>query len=183
MMGRPSGDGAGTGSDLGDFEAFVAARAAGLVRVARGMLRDPHHAEDVVQEVLVAVHRKWDVVVATSVPDAYVRRMLVNACTSFWRRAARRELAFSELPFAEPGPAHWDPGPASGIDDREVMLSVLRRLPPRQRAALVLRHYEGLDDTEIAAAMGTTVMTVRSQVHRGIAAMRMMMAREEETQR
>jgi RNA polymerase sigma factor (sigma-70 family) len=55
------------------------------------------------------------------------------------------------------------------------MLTLLRRLPAKQRAVLVLRHYEGLSDAEIAELMGTSTVTVRSNAHRGLAAMRKLM--------
>src|SRR3954451_12270612 len=76
-----------------DFGAFVAARGQKLVRMARGLLRDPHTAEDVVQEVLVKAHQHWATICSRESPEAYVRRMLVNASTSFWRRAVRREFS------------------------------------------------------------------------------------------
>lgn len=167
-----------------DFDAFVAARAGALVRSARGLLRDPQHAEDVVQDVLVKVHRHWDTIVRQEVPDAYVRRMLVNACTSFWRRAARRERSVPDdalsLVVDRRGAA---PDESHRVDERELMLSLLRRLPAKQRAVLVLRHYEGLPDAEVAAVMGTSVQTVRSNVHRGLAALRVMMTEHQEVLR
>lgn len=169
-----------TASD--DFEDFVAARGAALVRTARGLLRDPQHAEDVVQEVLVKVHRHWATILRQEVPDAYVRRMLVNQCTSFWRRAVRREHAVPDdvLPHVvDARTAVLDAGTA--VDDRELVLAVLRRLPAKQRAVLVLRHYEGLPDAEIAEVMGTSVQTVRSNVHRGLASMRRLLADQEVT--
>jgi RNA polymerase sigma-70 factor (sigma-E family) len=149
-----------------DFEAFVAARAGALVRVARGLLRDPHHAEDVVQDVLVKAHQHWAHIVARESADAYVRRMLVNATTSFWRRAVRREQAVAVLPVT------LGPDEAAAFDERQRMLAALRLLPPKQRAVLVLRHYEGLADAEIADIMRTSVATVRSNAHRGLANLR-----------
>jgi RNA polymerase sigma-70 factor (sigma-E family) len=158
-------------SDEADFEDYVTARGAALVRLARGLLRDPQHAEDLVQEVLVRAHQRWGAIRRTSNPDGYVYRMVVNAATSFWRRAARRELVVEtdRLP---------SPGVTDGSDergDRELMLTLLRRLPAKQRAVLVLRHYEGLSDAEIAELMGTSTVTVRSNAHRGLAAMRKLM--------
>jgi RNA polymerase sigma-70 factor (sigma-E family) len=154
------------------FDAFVAARAAVLVRVARGLLRDPQHAEDVVQDVLVKVHQHWDRILRQDSPDAYVRRMLVNASISFWRRAARREISFGRHDLLDA----VSPDVTGGLDERDVMLALLRRLPPKQRAVLVLRHYEGLADDEIAAVVGCAVTTVRSNIHRGLASLRRMLA-------
>ena len=160
-----------------DFDAFVQARGAVLLRLARGMLRDPQHAEDVVQDVLVSVHRNWSKIVRQDVPDAYVRRMLVNACTSFWRRAVRREHAAADVQVAELVDRGGAVEDASGVlAERAQVMALLRRLPAKQRAVLVLRHYEGLNDSEVADVMGTSVQTVRSNVHRGLASMRRMLA-------
>jgi len=159
-------------SDELDFEEYVAARGAALVRLARGLLRDPQHAEDLVQDVLVRAHQRWAAIRRTSNPDGYVYRMIVNASTSFWRRAARRELAVEtdRLPAADVADASEHHG------DRELMLALLRRLPAKQRAVLVLRHYEGLTDAEIADLLGTTTVTVRSNAHRGLATMRKLLS-------
>jgi RNA polymerase sigma-70 factor (sigma-E family) len=151
-----------------DFDAFVAARGPKLVRIARGLLRDPQHAEDVVQEVLVKAHQHWATICSRESPDAYVRRMLVNASTSFWRRAVRREFSVdSDAWVGVPGPDE-----SARVDERDRILAALRRLPPKQRAVIVLRHYEGLSDEEIATVMGTSVVTVRSNIHRGLANLR-----------
>ena len=159
-------------SDELDFEEYVTARGAALVRLARGLLRDPQHAEDLVQDVLVRAHQRWGAIRRTSNPDGYVYRMLVNAATSFWRRAARRELAVEtdRLPARDVADASEQHG------DRELMLALLRRLPAKQRAVLVLRHYEGLTDAEIADLLGTSTVTVRSNAHRGLATMRKLLS-------
>ena len=159
-------------SDELDFEEYVTARGAALVRLARGLLRDPQHAEDLVQDVLVRAHQRWPAIRRTSNPDGYVYRMIVNASTSFWRRAARRELAVEtdRLPAADVADA------SEHHSDRELMLALLRKLPAKQRAVLVLRHYEGLTDAEIADLVGTSAVTVRSNAHRGLATMRKLLS-------
>ena len=162
------------------FEAFMQARCTELVRVARGLLRDPAAAEDVVQEVLVKVHRHWRAVVSSRSPEAYVRRMLVNECMSFRRRPARRGRVVEDHARAGPAggvpPAAARPGGA-----RQLLLALLRRLPAKQRAVLVLRHYQSLPDTEIAAATGTSVQTVRSNASRGLSTLRRLLAEAEES--
>ena len=154
------------------FEEFALARGPALVRLARGLLRDPHHAEDVVQDVLAKALVRWDRIERTDDPDAYVRRMVVNASTSFWRRAVRREKTVE--------PEHLPDAPVGDRTDafagRDEMLALLRSLPAKQRAVLVLRHYEGLPDAEIADLLGCSPVTVRSNAHRGLATLRGLLA-------
>ncbi len=163
------------------FEAFMHTHAGELVRVARGLLRDPAAAEDVVQEVLVKVHRHWRAVTSSRSPDAYVRRMLVNECNSFWRRPARREHVILGDVGAYERAGGATPDAAAQVDDRHLLLALLRRLPARQRAVLVLRHYQGLPDAEIAAATRTSVQTVRSNASRGLSTLRRILAEAEES--
>ena len=153
-----------------EFEEFAASRGPHLVRVARGLLKNPYDAEDVVQDVLARALVKWDTVSRADDLDAYTRRMVVNACTSFFRRPSRREYPSDESPLTE-----HEIGEA-GIDDaygeRDRMLRLIRALPAKQRTVLVLRHYEDLSDAEIAAAMGCKEVTVRSNAARGLAGLR-----------
>lgn len=152
------------------FEEFVAARGPALVRLARGLLKDPYQAEDVVQDVLAKALVRWSSIERADDVDAYVRRMVVNACTSFFRRASRREQAreHDSLPDRSQQDA------SSAVVERDRMLDLLRRLPAKQRAVLVLRHYEGLPDAEIADLLGTSAVTVRSNAHRGLANLRVL---------
>jgi RNA polymerase sigma-70 factor (sigma-E family) len=153
------------------YAEFVSTRGPALVRLARGLLRDQYLAEDIVQDVLARALLQWPRVSSADNIDAYVRRMVVNACTSWFRRAVRRERSTdSEFVLDRPS--------ADGtqqVADRELLLSLLRQLPAKQRAVLVLRHYEGLADAEIAQIMGCSEVTVRSNAHRGLAKLRALM--------
>ena len=158
-----------------DFEEFVALRGPSLVRLARGLLKDPHLAEDVVQDVLARALLQWSRVSAARDVDAYVRRMVVNACTSWFRRAARRERVTDQpLVLDRPVGGHTDQ--TDQFVDRDLLIALLRRLPTKQRAVLVLRHYEGLADTDIALTLGCSEVTVRSNAHRGLARLRELIA-------
>jgi RNA polymerase sigma-70 factor (sigma-E family) len=157
--------------DTVTFEEFVAARGPALVRLARGLLRDPHTAEDVVQDVLAKALLKWGRVSSADDPIAYVNRMVVNASTSFWRRAARREHPTEVLPDAGTRDA------ANQLADRDALLEALRALPTKQRTVLVLRHFEDYSDEQIADLLDVTTGTVRSNAHRGLAAMRAQLSR------
>jgi RNA polymerase sigma-70 factor (sigma-E family) len=158
-----------------EFADFALRRGAALVRLARGLLRDPYQAEDVVQDVLARAYVQWGRVSAADDPDAYVRRMVVNACTSWFRRAARREFAHDAATLPERALAD----PTGAFDERDRVVAVLRRLPAKQRAALVLRHYEGLPDAEIAQLLGSSEVSVRSNAHRGLATLRRLLTESE----
>ncbi|GIF55606.1 RNA polymerase [Asanoa iriomotensis] len=149
------------------FEEYVLTRGPALVRLARLLVDDEHRAEDLVQDVLAKAYPRWSRIVGADDPDRYVRRMLVNARNSWWRRAVRRH----EVPVAAVVP---EPAAESGLDgaDRQALWHLVAALPPRQRAALVLRYYEDLDDPAIAEILGCSAVTVRTHVMRGIAALR-----------
>jgi RNA polymerase sigma-70 factor (sigma-E family) len=167
----------GAGGQAAESTDFVALRGPGLVRLARGLLKDPHQAEDVVQDVLAKALLRWNRGSAADDVDAYVRRMVVNACTSWFRRAARRErpVQGSDLP------ERVSPDRSGPVADRDRLLGLLRRLPVKQRTVLVLRHYEGLTDADIARLLGVDEGTVRSNAHRGLARMRQLLGEERKT--
>jgi RNA polymerase sigma-70 factor (sigma-E family) len=158
-----------------DFTEFVVSRGPTLVRLARGLLRDPYQAEDVVQDVLAKALLHWPRICSVDAPEAYVRRMVVNGCTSWFRRAARRERPQENdtLPVTVQG------DPTAGLDDRDRVVALLRTLTYRQRAVLVLRHYEGLADREIAEILGISEPTVRSLAFRGLAKLRATIEQED----
>jgi RNA polymerase sigma-70 factor (sigma-E family) len=149
-----------------EFEDYVRLHAARLLRLATVMCPDRHAAEDVVQEVLIRAHQRWPVIGAVPHPHAYVRRMVVNEAVS-WRRKWTR---------IEPHPAgtldRSTPDSSTAIDDRAEIVSAVLALPPKQRAAVVLRYFEGLTDAEIADALGCRPGTVRGYIHRALRVMR-----------
>ena len=142
---------------------------------ARGLLRDPYQAEDVVQDSLAKALLHWSRISRVDAPEAYVRRMVVNGCTSWFRRAARRERPHDH----EGLPLMIERDHSGGVDDRDRVVALLRALTYRQRAVLVLRHYEGLPDREIAELLGVSEPTVRSLAHRGLARMRLTIEQED----
>jgi RNA polymerase sigma-70 factor (sigma-E family) len=151
-----------------DFEQYVAARAAALLRLAHVLAGDPHEAEDVVQEVLVRAHRRWARVAAADDPHAYVRRMVVNEHLS-----RRRRRVLDLLTPAGRVPERAAPGVGDhGLPDRDLVWRLMAALPARQRAVLVLRYYEDLPDHEVAAVLGVAPGTVRSLAARAFARLR-----------
>ncbi len=153
------------------FDAWASARVAGLLRFAYLVTGSQHAAEDAVQDALASACAKWARVSRTRDPDAYVRRMVVNAHVSGWRRTRR------ESPVAEVRDASYD-ATAHG-DTGDAVWRVCSGLPRQQRAAVVLRFYEDLDYPEIADVLGLAEATVRSHVHRALAALRAELTEED----
>jgi len=130
------------------FEEYVLTRGPALVRLARLLIGDAHRAEDLVQDVLANAYPRWSRISRAEHPDLYLRRMLVNARNSWWRRRSSREVATAVLADR----AYPDSGDTA--DDRDAMWRLVVALPDRQRAVLVLRYYEDLDDRSIAEILG-----------------------------
>ncbi|WP_116951074.1 SigE family RNA polymerase sigma factor [Jiangella endophytica] len=147
-----------------EFRRFVAGRSLALLRTAYALCGDRHTAEDLVQGALAKLYRRWRKV---DDPEGYVRRILYNDQISRWRR----RLVLHEDPV-DVVPENAAPDLAGAVGDRVDVLQLLRQLPPRQRAVLVLRYYEDLSEREIAAVLGCSTGTVRSQAHRALARLR-----------
>lgn len=152
-----------------DFEGWVAARGPALLRLAFVLSGNAADAEDVVQDALSRALPRWDRISAVEDVDAYVRRMVVNAHTSWWRKFRRRESPAAEVITGETTPG---PGEGPGYDDRRRLWAACRSLPEAQRTAVVLRFYEQLEYDEIAALTEVREGTVRSRVSRGVAVLR-----------
>ncbi|GAB3462564.1 SigE family RNA polymerase sigma factor [Kineococcus endophyticus] len=157
-----------------DLESLVAWKGPQLVRLARVLLRDEHQAEDVVQDVLATCVDKWSRIRTVDDPSAYLNRMVVNAVTTLRRRPWRREHTADPADLPDPG---TDDG-SGPFAERQRCLALLRRLPDKQRIAIVLRLYEGLPDSEIADLMDCSTATVRSNAHRGLATLRRLLTEE-----
>ena len=142
--------------DAAVSELFLAHHAR-LVIVAQMIVGDLATAEDVVQDAFVSVHRAWSRV---REPRWYLRRAVVNACTSYHRRVFRERRA---------GARTGSTTVELGADE---LFDVLAMLPARQRAAIVLRYWHGLDEREIAHALGCRPGTVGSLLHRATARLR-----------
>jgi RNA polymerase sigma-70 factor (sigma-E family) len=149
------------------FAAFVRQHGRSLFGTAYLLTGDGGRAEDLVQDTLARLYPRWERVSAAQAPLAYVRRAVVNRFVSGQRRPSAREVALAELPErAAPGDL------ADGVTDRGMLAQLLRTLPERQRAALVLRYFHDLPDNDIAAALGCRAGTVRSLLSRGLEALR-----------
>jgi len=149
------------------FADFVRANTPALVRTAYLLTGSAHAAEELVQDTLVRLYPQWHRVENAEVPLAYVRRSVANAFLNQRRRASSREIITDVVPDR---PAERTP--IDDLVDRDEVWGMLSTLNERQRAALVLRYYDGLDDSEIARALGCREGTVRSLVSRGLATLR-----------
>jgi RNA polymerase sigma-70 factor (sigma-E family) len=150
------------------FEEFAAARLPSVLRFAAVLTGDRGLAEDVVQEVLIRASARWQAIAILDRPEAYVRKMIVNEYLSWRRRSWRLVLSGTGADLhGRPAPDH-----AAGYAERDAIWAELAKLPMRQRAVLVLRYYEDLADEEIAARLGISRATVRSQASRALATLR-----------
>ena len=148
-----------------------------LYRIALGYLREREDALDVVQEAFVKVFQaasRWD---GSADAGPWLSRVTVNLSIDRWRRNKRRGQTFSPLAEGD----HLDvladhrPAPDRGVEGRESgerLAVALRALPERQRAVVVLRHYQELSLEEIAKALGMSLGTVKSSLHRALHRMR-----------
>jgi RNA polymerase sigma-70 factor (sigma-E family) len=156
------------------FADFVAAHSRSLFGTAYLLTGDVDAAEDLLQETLSRLYPKWAQVERADAPVAYVRRALANRFVSSTRKRASHDLAMWELPERAA-----DLDIAARVTDQRLLWQLLRELPERQRAALVLRYFHDLPDAEIASALGCREVTVRSLVSRGMAAMRDQLDRDD----
>ncbi|MFC7617539.1 SigE family RNA polymerase sigma factor [Actinokineospora soli] len=142
------------------FEEFLNQRLTPLLRYATVLTCDPAQAQDLVQDVLERAQRKWARIGRMDLPAAYVKRMVTNEFLSWRRRRADLAVPVTTLDALTPPLAD----PTALVDQRAALLDGIARLPRKQRAAVVLRYYEGLDDTEIATELGCSPGTVRSHI-------------------
>lgn len=150
-----------------EFADYMAVRQASLLRTAYLLCGDQHIAEDLVQTTLAKLYLAWDKVETQASLDGYARRILVNENNSLWRRAwKRRESSTDEVPDTVQHSDTYDDGSAGRLWE------FVQTLPRKQRAVIVLRYYEGLSESEIAAALGISTGTVKSQASRALAALR-----------
>ena len=150
-----------------DFDRFVADSTDALLRAAYLIVGDLHEAEDLIQDTLLEVARRWPRVPRMEHPVAYARRILVNrALRGGDRRARRRRELAAEAPPERAAPASVTDGALDGYDE---LMAALAALPPRQRAVLVLRYFLDLPEAEVAAAMKCSLGTIKSTASRGLA--------------
>jgi RNA polymerase sigma-70 factor (sigma-E family) len=149
------------------FEEYVRQRGPALVRLARLLTRDAQLAEDLAQDVLGRAYLRWDRILRDDRPDVYLRRMLINANASWWRRRAAHEVV-GAVPVDRPAPGAAD----IEVVERDALWRLVRQLPRKQQATVVLRYYEDLDDVTIAEILDCSPVTVRTHAMRALATLR-----------
>ncbi|GAA0564865.1 SigE family RNA polymerase sigma factor [Paractinoplanes ferrugineus] len=157
--------------DNDGFREFVRVRFESLRALAFLTCGDWQAAEDAVAGTLARLYLRWDRVAS---PEAYARTMVVRAAIGEKRRPWRRERSAGDLL-----PDVLGPDPAADVDERLRMRAALAKVPPRQRAVLVLRFLEGLSVEETAEVLGCRAGTVKSQCSRGLDTLRTVLAAED----
>ena len=153
------------------FDGFVAARWSALFHLSCLLVGgDRHRAEDLLQEALVKLWFVWPKI-AEEAPEAYLRKVLARAAARSARRRWWGERPVEQLPDrAGTGDAF------ASVAERSRLEAALAQLPPRQRAAVVLRYYQDLPEKQVAEALGCPVGTARSHASRGVARLRRILA-------
>lgn len=158
MMGRRDG---------AEFAEFVAASQASLRRTAFLLCGDWELASDFVQEAYLKVYRKWPKLKLDGRQIGYARAAVTTTVIDALRKKSSKEVVTGELEaHARLGADH-----TRAHADRDLLMRCLEQLPPRQRACVVLRHYDDLSVTETAGALGCSEGTVKSQTARGLASL------------
>jgi RNA polymerase sigma-70 factor (sigma-E family) len=149
-----------------DFRSYVAARSPALLRTAYMLTGNRADAEDLLQTALAKTYLSWERIRDRAALDGYVRRVMVNTQTSWWRRRKVDEYSTGEMPERPGRDATAD------LDLHDALWTALAALPKRQRAIVVLRYYEDLSEAETARVMGVSVGTVKSTTSRALAKLR-----------
>ena len=152
------------------FEQYVEVRQAALLRLGYLLTGEQHAAEDLVQTALAKLYLAWHRVERSDNLDAYTRRIMINEHSSWWRRAWRRTETTTDAVPERRSSTIADLGHA--LAERDDLWSVVHDLPPRQRAAVVLRFYEDMSEQDAATVLGCSVGTVKSQTSRALKTLR-----------
>ncbi|MFI9247967.1 SigE family RNA polymerase sigma factor [Streptomyces sp. NPDC053086] len=149
-----------------EFEEYVRVRHDALLRSARRLVPDPLDAQDLLQTALLRTYPQWERMADKQLADAYLRRVMINTRTEWWRARKLQELPTEQLP-------------EMGIEDsteqhadRDLLIGIMKTLTPQQRSVVVLRHWEQMSTDETATALGMAPGTVKSTLHRTLAQLR-----------
>ena len=157
---------------------LYAAHWAEMVRLAYLLVRDQGIAEDIVQDALIAIHRRWEHLSDQDNAVAYLRRSVVNGSRSVLRHRTveHNKLAVQAAADSRAAVTPSAETLALGELGNDAMLRALQRLPRRQREVLVLRYYLDLSEAQIADALDIAPGSVKAHASRGLAALREQLA-------
>jgi RNA polymerase sigma-70 factor (sigma-E family) len=163
------------------FDRFADEVTDALMRAGYLMTFDLAETEDLVQETLLRVARRWDRVRSMDHPALYARRVLVNLVIDSGPQRSRRK---AELEASGDGDLGARPDvesvrPFRSVDAISELRWALGTLPRRQRAVIVLRYWEDMSETDVAELLGCSVGTVKSAAFRGLARLREVMGTPE----
>jgi RNA polymerase sigma-70 factor (sigma-E family) len=149
------------------LQEFLAERGEHLLRTAMLLTGSRDAGEDLLQAALERLLRHWRTIDGD--PEGYLRRTICNLVADGWRRKRRWRARLALLRGAEDGIA---PDHSLQVEQRDELVRLLLRLPPGQRAAIVLRYWEDLSEAEAAKVLGCSASTVSSATARGLRRLR-----------
>ena len=162
-------DGQDSQAEVPDFETIVEEYSSFVYNVAYRMMGDPEDAEDVAQEAFLSAYRAFGRFRGDSKVTTWLYRITVNAALMKLRKEKRaKTLTRTGLEDMEIG--DWDETPeklAANAELGDKLQEGISYLPPDLRAAVVLRDVTGLSNSEAAEALGVTVSSIKSRLHRG----------------
>jgi len=143
-----------------DFDRLYRTAYPRVYRTLAAILGDPQAAEDCVQDAFVQAFQAWKRWRPDAPAEAWVHRIAVNRAISYRRSAKLRQVGEVVRRLGRPA----QPADPAEIAARGDVLTALRSLPPKLAAAIVLRHYHGYNNREIAAALGVSERTVGTRL-------------------
>jgi RNA polymerase sigma-70 factor (sigma-E family) len=149
------------------FEEFVTLRSSRLLRAAYQLTHDWAQAEDLLQTAYAKAWRVWSRLSAEADPEPYLRKIMFNTYVTWWRRRWHGEEPTDSLPDQR------HPDEYNRSHDRDQLWRALGRLPRRQRAIVVLRFFEDMTEAQVADVLDCSVGTVKSQISRALAKLRL----------
>ena len=156
----------------GGFREFVLERGHSLSRIAFLLTGDHHLAEDLVQIALARAAARWHRLAAGGDPEPYIRRIMVNERTTWWRRRRYESVGRADCVSLVAGTHLTSTDETEQVNRRIVLVQALNRLSARQRAVVVLRYYVDLTVEETAKTLGCSVGTVKSTTSDALARLR-----------
>lgn len=173
----PSSDAKATDARLSGFEAFFREEYPRLVALLVAVTGNRSVAEELAQEALLRAHVRWSRIVRYERPGAWVRRVALNLASHHRNRRRSEQRAVDRLGRQRPSEPYAYADGSAGDD----FWALVRRLPPRQAAAVALHHLEDRPVAEVAVILGCAEGTAKAHLHKGRAALARMLDLPEET--